>query len=81
MQRILNDLNARALEKTGRRSGTMGVGYPAGATGAMTPLSSGEDRQWTPEYDEEETRIRRGILSEPMDLPSKMFGGIPSLLY
>ena len=81
MQRILNDLNARALEKTGRGSGTMGAGYPAGATGAMTPLSSGEDRQWMPGYDEEEKRIRRGILSGPMDLPSKMFGGMPSLLY
>ena len=80
MQRILDSLRARELEKLRRESGTMGAGYPAGATGAMAPLYAGEDRQWRPEYDEEEKRIRRGILSEPMDLPSKMYRGMSSLL-
>ena len=81
MQRILDSLKARELEKIGRESTTMGAGYPAGATGAMTPLSSGEDRQWGPEYDEETQQTRRGILSGPMDLPSKMYGGFSSLLF
>ena len=80
MQRILDSLSARELEKLRRQSGTMGAGYPAGATGAMSPLYAGEDRQWTPGYDEEEKRVRRGILSGPMDLPSKMYGWGSGLL-
>jgi hypothetical protein len=80
IQKVIDGLKARELEKLRRESGTMGAGYPAGVTGAMAPLYAGEDRQWTPGYDEEEKRIRRGILSGPMDLPNKMYGWGSSLL-
>ena len=81
MQRILDSLKARELEKIGRKSFTMGAGYPTGATGSMSPLYGGEDRNWMPKYDEETQQTRRGILSGPMDLPSKMYGGFSSLLF
>ena len=81
MQRILDSLKARELEKIGREATTMGAGYPAGATGSMSPLYGGEDRDWMPRYDEETQQTRRGILSGPMDLPSKMYGGFSSLLF
>ena len=44
MQRILDSLKARELEKMKRGTFTMGAGYPTGATGAMSPLYGGEDR-------------------------------------
>ncbi len=80
MQRILDGLKARELEKMKRETFTMGAGYPTGATGSMSPIYGGEDRTWTEEYDNETQQTRRGILSGPLDLPSKMYGWGASLL-
>ena len=80
MQRILDSLKARELEKMKRGTFTMGAGYPTGATGAMSPLYGGEDRTWTEEYDDETQQTRRGILYGPLDLPSKMYGWGAGLL-
>lgn len=81
MQRILDGLQARDIQNMSRQSTTTGASYPAGATGAMAPLYAGEDRNWIPEIDRETQEPRRGILSGPMDLPSKMYKGTASLLF
>ncbi len=71
MQKVLNDLQARQLEQIGRQSTTYGASYPIGATGATIPLSSGEDRNWMGD-NQNQTPVN-GIIDGLIDLPSKMY--------